>query len=95
MVLSKPLGTPEMAGPESRFIGIPTGISHLTAIERIVPWLVGGIVMMGRFFATRDPTSEVRFSLDQGSCWHSVRLSEALHIENIRQVCISLAHDST
>ena len=33
---------------------------------------------------SEEPTQEVQFSLDQGECWHTIRLAEALDVISIR-----------
>ena len=33
---------------------------------------------------TEGPTDTLKFSLDQGACWHNIRLKEAIDIQNIR-----------
>ena len=45
----------------------------------------GGLIVMATH-ETMGPAEEVRFSTDLGSCWHTVRLSEAINIQNIRCV---------
>ena len=35
---------------------------------------------------TEGPTNRLLFSPDDGACWHSVELSEAITIDNIRCV---------
>lgn len=35
-------------------------------------------------YETQEPADRLRFSLDQGRCWHSVLFSEAIDIRNIR-----------
>ena len=35
------------------------------------------------------PATEVRFSIDEGACWHNVPLAEAIDVENIRSVMLS------
>ena len=43
----------------------------------------GGVVIMAQH-ATTAPAEEVYFTLDQGGCWHTVLLQEAINIQNIR-----------
>ena len=43
----------------------------------------GGVVIMAQH-ATTAPAEEVYFTLDQGDCWHTVLLQEAINIQNIR-----------
>ena len=33
---------------------------------------------------TEGPADSLQFSLDQGACWHTIHLSEAIDIQNIR-----------
>ena len=39
----------------------------------------------------QGPTKEVHFSLDEGQCWHSIPLSEAIDVENIRHTLMHAA----
>ena len=45
---------------------------------------------------TEGPTDSLKFSLDQGACWHNIRLEEAIDIQNIRWtshfICASVTH---
>ena len=45
----------------------------------------GGILVMARH-QTHGPTDRIHFSMDEGQCWHSVNLSEAIDISNIKCV---------
>ena len=44
---------------------------------------VGGVILIGNY-QTQAPADRVRFSLDQGGCWHNILFSEAIDIVNIR-----------
>ena len=44
----------------------------------------GGLVVMGRHRNEGVPTDTLYYSYDQGLCWHSVKLGEAMYLENIR-----------
>ena len=44
----------------------------------------GGLVVMGRHRNEGIPTDTLYYSYDQGLCWHSVKLGEAMYLENIR-----------
>lgn len=43
----------------------------------------GGVVVMARH-ASEGPTNVIKFSIDDGECFHEVKLPEAVLIENIR-----------
>ena len=43
----------------------------------------GGTVVMAAH-RSEGPTNEIAFSLDQGSCFHTVKLSQSMLVENIR-----------
>jgi len=43
----------------------------------------GGILIMGRHHSV-GPTDELLISLDQGSCWTTVKLDKAMDLHNIR-----------
>ena len=58
-----------------------TDIAPYTAMYEI--GRSGGTIVMAKH-GSEGPTSEVQFSLDQGACFHTVKLSKALLVENIR-----------
>ena len=43
----------------------------------------GGLLVMARH-QTHGPADHVKFSMDEGRCWHRVNLTEAIDIINIR-----------
>ncbi|CAL5221253.1 g3408 [Coccomyxa viridis] len=43
----------------------------------------GGLLILASH-ETEGPTDSLKFSLDQGACWHTIRLEEAIDIQNIR-----------
>ncbi|GMH44817.1 hypothetical protein BSKO_12769 [Bryopsis sp. KO-2023] len=43
----------------------------------------GGILIMAKY-TSEGPTSEVRFSVDDGKCWERIPLKTALKVDNIR-----------
>ncbi|BDA42979.1 Vacuolar protein sorting/targeting protein 10 [Coccomyxa sp. Obi] len=43
----------------------------------------GGLLLMASH-ETEGPADSLQFSLDQGACWHTIHLSEAIDIQNIR-----------
>ena len=43
----------------------------------------GGLLILAPH-ETEGPTDSLKFSLDQGACWHSIHLQEAIDIQNIR-----------
>lgn len=43
----------------------------------------GGIVVMAPH-GTERPASNISFSLDEGRCWQTVQLAEAIDVSNIR-----------
>lgn len=43
----------------------------------------GGLLLMASH-ETEGPAESLQFSLDQGACWHTIHLSEAIDIQNIR-----------
>lgn len=47
-----------------------------------------GNVLVLASFMTAAPADRVFFSIDDGRCWNTVMLEEALMIENIRCVCV-------
>lgn len=55
--------------------------SELVASKRAFG--TGGVVLIGNYM-TKEPADRVSFSLDQGACWHTILLSEAIDISNIR-----------
>lgn len=45
----------------------------------------GGIMAMVRH-QTHGPASFVKFSMDEGKCWHTIELPEAIDVIGMRQV---------
>ena len=43
----------------------------------------GGILIKAPH-QSEEPTSQVQFSLDEGNCWHTVELAEAIDVIGIR-----------
>jgi hypothetical protein len=43
----------------------------------------GGLLLLASH-ETEGPADSLTFSLDQGACWHTIRLQEAIDIQNIR-----------
>ena len=58
-----------------------TDVAPYTAIYEIGS--SGGTIVMAKHLS-EGPTSEVQFSLDQGACFHTIKLPKALLVENIR-----------
>lgn len=58
-----------------------TDVAPYTAMYEIGP--SGGTIVMAKH-RSEGPASEVQFSLDQGACFHTIKLSKALLVENIR-----------
>lgn len=44
----------------------------------------GGLLLMARHRNEEIPSDTLFYSYDQGLCWHSVKLAEAMYLENIR-----------
>ena len=43
----------------------------------------GGLLLLANH-ETEGPADTLKFSLDQGACWHNILLEEAIDIQNIR-----------
>lgn len=48
----------------------------------------GGLLLLANH-ETEGPADSLKFSLDQGACWHNILLEEAIDIQNIRFVHLS------
>lgn len=58
-----------------------TDVAPYTAVYEIGP--SGGTIVMAKHHS-EGPSSEIQFSLDQGACFHTIKLSKALLVDNIR-----------
>lgn len=43
----------------------------------------GGLLLMAPH-EIEAPTDKIHFSMDQGGCWHTILLEEAIDVQNIR-----------
>lgn len=44
----------------------------------------GGLLLLARHRNQGIPTDTLYYSHDQGKCWNSIKLDEAMYLENIR-----------
>lgn len=51
----------------------------------------GGLLLLASH-ETEGPADSLKFSLDQGACWHNIRLDEAIDIQNIRSDSLDFSY---